>query len=241
MRILCIGDIHGRSIWKLIEQREEKDYDKIVFIGDYWDSFNIPFKEQCNNFLDICQFKQDNPDKVILLFGNHDYHYLPCATASGEVYSGFQDKYAFLIQKEIEQALSLDLLQMCHVHGEFCFTHAGITNTWLKNNEYDKSDVEWWVNGLFKNHPNSFRFVGRDCYGNSKESSPIWVRPESLVVDVLYPYIHVVGHTRVRNIKPSEGMVSRAIFIDTLDNKNEEYLMIDTDKQGEERFEVKKL
>ena len=50
----------------------------IIFLGDYFDSRDgISIGDQQKNFDDILKFKELNTDKVKLLFGNHDYHYLP--------------------------------------------------------------------------------------------------------------------------------------------------------------------
>jgi predicted phosphodiesterase len=40
MKIASIGDIHGRNYWKIFKSVKDQ-YDKIIFIGDYVDSFNI--------------------------------------------------------------------------------------------------------------------------------------------------------------------------------------------------------
>lgn len=37
MKIVAIGDIHGRDIWEDIVKKEH-DADKIVFVGDYFDT-----------------------------------------------------------------------------------------------------------------------------------------------------------------------------------------------------------
>ena len=39
MKTIAIGDIHGLSIWKDIINKENPD--KVIFIGDYFDSFDI--------------------------------------------------------------------------------------------------------------------------------------------------------------------------------------------------------
>ena len=36
MKTIIIGDIHGRSVWKQIVEKE-KDAHQIVFLGDYFD------------------------------------------------------------------------------------------------------------------------------------------------------------------------------------------------------------
>ena len=48
MKIIAIGDIHGRSIWKNIVSANS--YDKVVFLGDYFDSFDIHTLDQIDNF-----------------------------------------------------------------------------------------------------------------------------------------------------------------------------------------------
>ena len=76
MKIVALGDTHGRDMWKTIVKIEE-DFDKLLFIGDYFDTRDdIDASTQIQNFKEILEFKKENPDKVILLIGNHDFHYL---------------------------------------------------------------------------------------------------------------------------------------------------------------------
>jgi hypothetical protein len=75
VRILAIGDIHGRDSWKDIIN--DNVFDKVVFLGDYFDSREeISGAKQLYNFKEILQFKKYNIDKVVLLVGNHEFHYL---------------------------------------------------------------------------------------------------------------------------------------------------------------------
>jgi len=83
-KIIVLGDTHGRSKWKEV-LRKEPDATKVVFLGDYFDSFDIPFEEQVENFTNILALKKEDPDKIVLLLGNHDFQYLPYVT---EHYSG---------------------------------------------------------------------------------------------------------------------------------------------------------
>lgn len=70
MKIISIGDIHGRTNWKEIVR--DNEYGICVFVGDYFDTReNISANQQKENFEQIVQFKKDNFDKVILLIGNH--------------------------------------------------------------------------------------------------------------------------------------------------------------------------
>jgi len=41
MKTIILGDTHGRDLWKQIVEIEN-DADRIIFLGDYFDSFDIP-------------------------------------------------------------------------------------------------------------------------------------------------------------------------------------------------------
>ena len=223
MKIIAIGDTHGRNDWKQIIN--DNEFDKIVFIGDYFDTYeNISGKEQLSNFRDIIQYKKDNLDKVVLLIGNHDYHYMEYVD---ERYSGYQKKYSFSFREEISKAQDNNLLQMCFIHDNYLFTHAGITNTWLENAGYDNEEpLDVFINGLFKHRMDSFKFadeVGHDPSGDNIYQTPIWVRPYSLLMDGVDGYIQIVGHTQQSTIY---NIDNRVLLIDALQLSGE-YLSID--------------
>jgi len=222
MKIVVLGDIHGRSIWKNIVN-QNFDADKIIFIGDYFDSFSIDGPTQLENFADILAFKKANLDKVVLLIGNHCYHYMPFAN---ETYSGFQRGYNYQITGLFEA--NLKYFQMCKVVNNYLFIHAGLTKTWCEDNNIDMNNIEQSVNELWHYKPQSFKFTpGRhqDPYGDEPCQSPIWVRPASLFQDRIDDYIQVVGHTHQDGVKIYDSV----IFIDTFD-KTKEYLIIEDAK-----------
>ena len=72
MKIITIGDLHGSPVWKNIRT---ENWDRMVFIGDYVDSSDYDAKEIKQNLLDIIELKKMYPEKVILLWGNHDLAY----------------------------------------------------------------------------------------------------------------------------------------------------------------------
>ena len=70
MKTLVLGDIHGRTIWKDIIEKENPD--KIIFLGDYVSTHEgISSDQQIEELYAILDYKDNNPDKVILLRGNH--------------------------------------------------------------------------------------------------------------------------------------------------------------------------
>lgn len=235
MKIIALGDTHGESYWEIAVE-DNKDADKIVFVGDYWDSFDVPFKEQKENFLKIIALKKQFPEKVVLLIGNHDFHYTDTANWYGDKYSGYQKAHFFEINqlmKEHEQ-----LFQMCYMYKSFVFTHAGVTTLWLKRTSgimdpdtkltIDTS-LDEYINAVYHHNPKYFLFFGHDHsgYGEHIGQSPIWVRPDSLMEDAYSDYRYVCGHTGVKRINP-DGVEGRFFFIDTID-KSGQYLIIDGD------------
>lgn len=214
MRVIAIGDTHGRTDWKQIVSNTE--FDKCVFIGDYFDTHEeISVEQQKSNFADLIEYKKANMDKVVLLFGNHDYHYL---RSVNETYSGFQGwHHKVHISEMLDNALDADLMQMCFTYNNYIFTHAGVTKTWLMNNGYtDEEPIESFINDLFKYKPLSFGFtegINYSPYGDDVCQTPIWVRPQSLYIDCLDNFIQVVGHTEQEQLKIIDNKI---VLIDTI-------------------------
>ena len=125
-KIVCYGDLHGRTDWKYITTNN--NFDKVVFIGDYFDTHeNISALQQIGNFKDIIAYKKANMEKVVLLFGNHDWHYL---RTSREQFSGYQPLHRIDIQEHLHNAIDDKLMQMCYISENILFVHAGVSKTW---------------------------------------------------------------------------------------------------------------
>ena len=231
MKTIVLGDIHGRGIWQLIVQRENPD--RVIFIGDYWDSFEIPFLDQMYNFKQIVHYARTSDKEVILLTGNHDVHYQRWAIEARENYSGFQAIHANDICQELQ--LNEDIMQMAYKMDNFLFTHAGVTKTWLKlmEIENDENMVDA-INDIAKFKPRMFAFgaIGRggwvDSYGDNIWQNPTWIRPKSLMKDSKdLGYIQVVGHTGQNCIDiKGKSTGGKYYFIDTLETSGE-YLIIE--------------
>ena len=231
MKQLILGDIHGRSIWKQIVELEKAD--KVIFIGDYVDTHeNITGEQQLNNLLDIIEYKKSQPDKVILLIGNHDYQYWPGSPDIG-TYTGYQGGMYTSFLYTFDQ--NKELFQMCHVdeHGTV-YSHAGFTETFVEQRIGTFSEKN--VNDVFRYKPASFAFYfgDRSGCGDDIHQSCIWVRPQSLYKDSI-DKLQVVGHTSVGKINhPSKSERRGFYLIDALANRF--YLVCEDGK-----FEVKQL
>jgi len=71
MSLKIIPDIHSRDYYKSILSNTE---DKIIFLGDYGDPYPYEGRDDDDTIeamMNIFSFAQDNPDRVVLLIGNH--------------------------------------------------------------------------------------------------------------------------------------------------------------------------
>ena len=252
MKTIIIGDVHGRDQWKQIVA-QEKDADTVIFLGDYFDSFDISAVEQMHNFKEIVEFKEtsftnagtedQHKTRVIMLIGNHDYHYFPEINDSST--SGYQTRMAMVIKQLIGE--KREHLQVAHRIGEFVFTHAGISSQWLDDTVIDWTEENMVdkINELFTYTPlsldyRSYRMLsatewsGASGYGNETYQGPMWIRPKALMSankDTLRKkIIQVVGHTYQNEIdKEGKATGGRYYFVDVQET-SQEYMII-TDGQ----------
>jgi hypothetical protein len=242
MKIIAIGDIHGRSCWKEIVA-EHMDAHKIVFVGDYFDSFDISVAEQLYNFKEIIQLKKDHPSKIVLLKGNHDIQYMP---KSFDPYiEGFNMEHMSEIQNLLVE--NHQYLQMCFQFDKYLFTHAGVSETFLKDTYYPGDNylegIPQHLNSLSKVSPESFKFKsGMDKYGNSPQQSCVWIRPAALMAFnkkmKKSGIIQVVGHTQQNQIDiKGKATGKRYFFIDTLGTSGE-YLVIENNIATSQKIKI---
>lgn len=244
MKTVIIADIHGRSLWKQIV-KQENDADRFIFLGDYLDSFDIPGVEQLHNFKEIIEFKETSNKDVVLLIGNHDYHYFPEIDESST--SGFQYRMAPSYRQVIDE--NRHHLQVAYRMDEFVFTHAGLSSEWLDDiipswtieNMVDK------VNEMFVNQPGNLcyrsykiidsekgQWIGSRGYGDETYQGPMWIRPRALMAanrDTLRKeVIQVVGHTYQSEIdKKGKSTGGRYYFVDVQET-SQEYMIITDNK-----------
>lgn len=194
MKIVVLGDVHGRSIWSDIV-RKESDADKIIFLGDYVSSHdpNITPEAQISELTKIMVYKEINKDKVILLRGNHDtqhlgYYWAECSDPEYKV-------LCYMSGSEVKERF-LNLTQWIYLYDNIIFSHAGISKVWLEN--IGVIDIEG-INMIPPSEIFGFwpseKMSSYDRYGTSETQPCTWIRPNTLIENMVEGYIQVVGHT----------------------------------------------
>ncbi len=206
MKTITIGDIHGRSDW---EKVIPADYDIIVFLGDYIDSYAIEDDEMLHNLEQIILFKRANPDKVKLLLGNHENSYL---------FRQYRTTgYRYTIGEDISTLLrnNIGLFQVAWQCKNYLWTHAGIHTDFYNQKlascvlEADKS-LAATLERLFREEYRALFEVGyeRGGWDEKMTGGPFWIDKSRLCMDPLRGYHQIVGHTPVETIEhfnPFEG------------------------------------
>lgn len=236
MKILTIGDLHGRKVLDQIKLKIDKS-DLAIFLGDYVDPYpmedNIYTGKDLLKYLNnIIQIKRDNPDKVILLLGNHDVHYF------------YNDEYCTRYDYSLRPFLSkiylsnLHLFQVAHQIDNNLWTHAGVTKKWLK--KYESIFKEY---GLKKDYSNLADILNELLYTEHRDilweispyrgaswdnvGGPLWADAQESCLSVLPNMKQFVGHTSLikkehvkRNNGDGEGEVTYCDILSETVDKN---------------------
>ena len=242
-RILVVPDVHGETFWKEPVLKYIDQVDRIVFLGDYLDPYRDKFEEYdsdavFNNMMEIINLKLKFKEKVILLKGNHDFHYtskrtmeLACASRC--------DKQNWHRFSKIFNDYD-DLFKLAHVEVikgvTYLFSHAGLTTFWInqvnakiwKMNDRDVSvaehDIIDKINMLEHDFEgqNMLAIIGKyRTFFGEKSGSILWADieehsfPKAPKAYGLNRVFQVVGHSRLDGEKADKIEFDNLVLIDS--------------------------
>ena len=215
-KITIVPDVHGRSFWR--EAVRDIDAVPVVFLGDYLDPYledGISKAEALEGFRDIIALKKTHPERVTLLLGNHDLHYLLTIMGGGRTDGERFETIRDLILDNLPLFdLALELESEDH---RYLFTHAGVLKGWLeRHNSLQYGDYPESVGARLNYllHEDSWRNrllialceTGYPRGGKNLWGSPVWAdiserNPEHAELEGIY---QIFGHSwgQIETITP---------------------------------------
>lgn len=172
MKTIVIPDIHQKT--HLVDEifKSEKTYDEVIFLGDWFDSFQAP--PHVSSFLETCKYLKsmilENPkrEKFKFLIGNHDMSYIYYNNGKsnerlphidGYFCSGFTEEKAREFRSEFyDIGLADDFFiknfKLAHQTQGFTLSHAGIHPSYVEAEESIQSLVNNILPEIWKNFRN---------------------------------------------------------------------------------------
>jgi len=237
---LHVGDLHGRiyHFERAIEMFERDKLDKIVFMGDYVDSFNCTNIEIKYLLEQVISYKKKNPNKVICLLGNHDQQYIhsPAYRCSGfraelqpDLYKLFRD--------------NREMFQVAWLNGNYMCTHAGILSDWLyryndRLSYYEeklgidkRNNLDVLLNAINDSHDEWILNTVPTIRGGVAGSigGIMWADTSEIKKDgCVHRFNHIVGHNQVNDIEIYQHKGGpTVIFTDCLSKSDNFFILKD--------------
>jgi hypothetical protein len=202
-RLIIIGDVHGRTFWRDAVRRNPDG--RFIFLGDFLDPYpdeGYIDEEVFKGLEDIIQFKKDNPDRVILLWENHDLHYLYPEYMGSRYDFDHAERNAHMFWDN--QSLFQMAYEVNAGGKHFLFSHAGIGRQWISSNfpKLDDGDITAELMNNLVGYPEFMKAledVSLFRGGDKKYGSMIWADPRDIIKEEnhLHGVIQVFGHTQM--------------------------------------------
>lgn len=221
MKIITIGDLHGSVAWRKVQPEK---WDRIIFMGDYVDSFDYSDDHILNNLKEVISFKKKYLEKVVLLWGNHDLAYyfrgVQPHACSGFRRSMMQDLHKIFTAEE-------ELFLAAFQAGNHLWSHAGVVGRWFQRfigNQVQPLDynLSCTFNRLFRSYYLPLFHVSDARGGWDKDGGIFWADLSETWSDPPQGYQQIIGHTKVRRItrlRHSEQTTNT--YVDCLESKEE--------------------
>lgn len=171
MKTLVIPDIHQDlvGLQRIFDSENLESFDEIIFLGDWFDSFNDPPKAA--SFKDTCLFLRDlvwsneKIGKMVFLVGNHDLAYIynnkkggydsvaPSVTywCSGVTKSKIGTFRQVFFDKGLKDDWFIENFKIAYRSQGWIFSHAGMVNSQIPygmtiNQVIDEIIPDVWLN-----------------------------------------------------------------------------------------------
>ena len=221
--LIIVPDVHCRNFWKKVLTIKDK---KIIFLGDYLDPYpneGFPFENGLVNLEQIIDFKKENPERVTLLFGNHDFN------ALWKMNWASRHNYHFQNESHSLFADNLSLFEPYKIIDNILFTHAGVCEGWVEawniKDPIEHINTDWnlFLQNPFKESYLSIFDCGYSRGGDAPYGGIFWHDVYESYWTNPIDYIQIYGHSQLNNTgsflqlnqegKPMYCCDSREVFV----------------------------
>lgn len=223
MKILVIGDLHGRisQFIEGVKKFESEGYDKLIQIGDLADSYDRSNEDILACFKLSADIKESYGDRFIQLFGNHEWSYL----FGRMMCSGYRPDLNATLNPWLNAAYK-GWFQVAHQEGNTLFTHAGVQQKWFKKYEvllmkhgFGDSDLATALNNMVDTGDGCEKLyeVGTKRGGwRGDYGGPMWAdRVELESYGPIKGYKQIVGHTPCKFIERVDKFEGGKVYPNT--------------------------
>ncbi len=212
-RCLVIGDLHCRDFWKELLRRHFDQVDKVIFVGDYVDSFDETDSQMIKTLSDVITFKKANMNCVELLLGNHCSQYMWLENRNFRC-KGFRPEISGVIHHLFAE--NKELFNFAVQLDNTIVSHAGICADWLKRfravlEPYSilvtPSNVVKYMNMCLHERVSREALecigqVGKSRGGDESVGGPLWADKSDLKKNYIYGVNQIIGHTFHKDLVP---------------------------------------
>ncbi|MBI2966943.1 MAG: metallophosphoesterase [Bacteroidetes bacterium] len=207
IKTITIPDVHGETTWRHVIPLANR-FDKIVFLGDYADSFYHRDDEILQNLLKIIDFRKKHSGKVVLLLGNHDLHYIEPGNLNIRS-TGFRRSMAGDLEKLFSE--NKEMFRVAFQIRSYLWTHAGLSATYVaerlmplmvSNSSYrtfyENRSLDLMLNAIYDSPDRDvLNDIGRKRGGIHNRGGIFWADATETLSDPYPGWHQVVGHTKM--------------------------------------------
>jgi DNA repair exonuclease SbcCD nuclease subunit len=223
-RTLFVGDIHAKSdlaMQRACHLARITAADRMVFLGDYMDDWNISNKRQIEAYDALVRWTRQLPCESVYLLGNHDIPYVVGRTQCRELRdAGLCPGFRPGAYRHIHESVMAELCpKVAWSDGKVLATHAGVTRQWLDAHGHGEDTPDEIASLLNLFILGAFRLPSLMCdvgpaRGGAENAvpSPLWTDAGELMAFGDRRYPQVVGHTPMPTVRSSGSL----FFCDTM-------------------------
>ena len=207
-----VGDIHGQI--NVMEMALDCDADRIIFCGDFVDSYHRSFDDQRLCLLKALDLAGNG--RVDVVWANHEWSYLHPAMRC----SGWNKEMSIVMIHHYDDIMTK--FKPFIYEAGYLITHAGLSKQIWDKNKLTLDNFEEVLTNWSKDMSSPFFYVGHNRGGHKPCGGPLWC-DFNTEFKPIKELPQIFGHTRGRGLRKS----GNSWCIDALEDTAPKFLDIE--------------